>query len=502
MTEGEDNGHGSSTPPGGVGTAAQGQGPPAPSEQSQQQGGSSSGGGGGGKKANQAAFIHKLYNMLEDSSISHLITWTPSNESFVITPGEEFSKVLAQYFKHTNVSSFVRQLNMYGFHKVNDTFNSSDYNQWEFKHGGGAFKRGDVDSLRAIKRRASRQSLQRDNLQLKSVSLSVPATPAPEHHPYHHHQHTPPVIYPGHHHQGGFMTTTTNTTTNNTTNTTSSSSNTAAATAATTNNATNSMGSTGLPAPAPAPPPPHGPPHESRSSSGGTAGSGSPGNNVDARLNALEQNMWYLQESNFGLNHRNAVLIDALKKTQADVFQLLEFLRSRDIYDETIDLLKSNLSHHMSVLSHFHDRPPHTTKSEISFNSSSSRERNPSIFYDPLANTPTPSESGDVSLPPLNREQRPGSFPVAYYRNKISRPSNAGLRPDTQAFRRHTSGEVPPTHTTPSTLAPIPSVSSRNGSTTSTSTSSGEQPRQGSSVQSLLNPPTEEERSSKRLKSD
>jgi hypothetical protein len=55
--------------------------------------------------------------MLEDPSIQHLISWSSGGESFVMNPSTEFSKVLAQYFKHTNISSFVRQLNMYGFHK-------------------------------------------------------------------------------------------------------------------------------------------------------------------------------------------------------------------------------------------------------------------------------------------------------------------------------------------------------------------------------------------------
>lgn len=34
-------------------------------------------------------------SMLEDQSIQHLISWSSSNESFVMSPSTEFSKVLA-----------------------------------------------------------------------------------------------------------------------------------------------------------------------------------------------------------------------------------------------------------------------------------------------------------------------------------------------------------------------------------------------------------------------
>jgi hypothetical protein len=46
-------------------------------------------------KVVQTAFIHKLYNMLEDQTIQHLISWSSTNESFVMSPSSEFSKVLA-----------------------------------------------------------------------------------------------------------------------------------------------------------------------------------------------------------------------------------------------------------------------------------------------------------------------------------------------------------------------------------------------------------------------
>ncbi|CCU81131.1 HSF-type DNA-binding domain protein [Blumeria hordei DH14] len=126
-------------------------------------------------KVVQTAFIHKLYNMLEDQSIQHLISWSNSAESFVMSPSNDFSKVLSQYFKHTNISSFVRQLNMYGFHKVSDVFHtgSPESPLWEFKHGNGNFKRGDLVGLREIKRRASRHAL------VHRDSYSGPKPPPP-----------------------------------------------------------------------------------------------------------------------------------------------------------------------------------------------------------------------------------------------------------------------------------------------------------------------------------
>ncbi|EHK26624.1 uncharacterized protein TRIVIDRAFT_125026 [Trichoderma virens Gv29-8] len=127
----------------------------------------------------QTAFIHKLYNMLEDTSIQHLISWSSSAESFVMSPSADFSKVLSQYFKHTNISSFVRQLNMYGFHKERDVFHTGnpETTLWEFKHGNGNFKRGDLVGLREIKRRASRHALVNRENTFPKTSTSQPGTP-------------------------------------------------------------------------------------------------------------------------------------------------------------------------------------------------------------------------------------------------------------------------------------------------------------------------------------
>ena len=47
------------------------------------------------------------------------ISWTEDGCSFRIKDQTQFaSSLLPYYYKHSNMASFVRQLNMYGFHKV------------------------------------------------------------------------------------------------------------------------------------------------------------------------------------------------------------------------------------------------------------------------------------------------------------------------------------------------------------------------------------------------
>ena len=64
---------------------------------------------------------------------------------------------------------------------MNDVFHtgSPDSTLWEFKHGNGSFKRGDLVGLREIKRRASRHALiHRDSFSgTKSTAVSAPGTP-------------------------------------------------------------------------------------------------------------------------------------------------------------------------------------------------------------------------------------------------------------------------------------------------------------------------------------
>jgi hypothetical protein len=64
---------------------------------------------------------------------------------------------------------------------VSDVFHTGapDAPLWEFKHGNGNFKRGDLVGLREIKRRASRHALvHRDSYSAPKPPLTQPGTPA------------------------------------------------------------------------------------------------------------------------------------------------------------------------------------------------------------------------------------------------------------------------------------------------------------------------------------
>ncbi|KAJ1933211.1 Heat shock transcription factor, partial [Kickxella alabastrina] len=103
-------------------------------------------------------FLNKLYSMVDDTDSDNLIKWSDDGNSFVVIRHEEFAKeVLPRFFKHSNFSSFVRQLNMYGFHKVPHLqqggliSDGPDAESWEFNNDN--FQRGQPDLLHFIRRK-------------------------------------------------------------------------------------------------------------------------------------------------------------------------------------------------------------------------------------------------------------------------------------------------------------------------------------------------------------
>jgi heat shock transcription factor len=97
-----------------------------------------------------AGFVNKLYRMVDEGN--KLIQWSTTGTTFIVNRPEEFSRtILPLYFKHNNFSSFVRQLNMYGFHKVPQVGVGEDSNSWEFTHQ--SFIRGHPELLVNVKRK-------------------------------------------------------------------------------------------------------------------------------------------------------------------------------------------------------------------------------------------------------------------------------------------------------------------------------------------------------------
>ncbi|KAI8461800.1 hypothetical protein BY996DRAFT_4573040 [Phakopsora pachyrhizi] len=110
---------------------------------------------------NIPAFLTKLFTMVNDPSTDHLIKWgEPHGDSFFVVSSEKFGReLLPKYFKHSNFGSFVRQLNMYGFHKVphmNQGVLQGDLPETEMlEFSNPHFQRGQPDMLCFIQRKKS-----------------------------------------------------------------------------------------------------------------------------------------------------------------------------------------------------------------------------------------------------------------------------------------------------------------------------------------------------------
>uniref|UniRef100_A0A2N9I566 HSF-type DNA-binding domain-containing protein n=1 Tax=Fagus sylvatica TaxID=28930 RepID=A0A2N9I566_FAGSY len=99
-----------------------------------------------------APFLSKTYDLLEggvddgdDDGKGNIVSWNAEGTGFVVWSPAEFSELmLPKYFKHNNFSSFIRQLNTYGFKKTSAK-------RWEFKHD--KFQKGCRNLLVEISRK-------------------------------------------------------------------------------------------------------------------------------------------------------------------------------------------------------------------------------------------------------------------------------------------------------------------------------------------------------------
>lgn len=96
------------------------------------------------------AFPLKLYSIVNDAENCNLISWNQAGDVFTIHSPHEFTeKILsANIVKTSNYSSFVRQLNIYDFHKLKKISNEKSES---FKHK--YFLKGMQPLLKLIKRK-------------------------------------------------------------------------------------------------------------------------------------------------------------------------------------------------------------------------------------------------------------------------------------------------------------------------------------------------------------
>lgn len=107
------------------------------------------------KTRGQPAFLDKTYMMVEQCNLEDVAisSWSADGKSFTVKDPVKFAETyIPKFFKHSNFSSFVRQMNFYGFRKVKvGEGDGGKQSSWQFKHP--KFQRGQKHLLSDIKRR-------------------------------------------------------------------------------------------------------------------------------------------------------------------------------------------------------------------------------------------------------------------------------------------------------------------------------------------------------------
>ena len=111
-------------------------------------------------------FLQKLYNILQDEKNKDIIRWNSEGNGFILIDYKRFVKeLLSKNFKTEVFSSFIRQLNLYDFHKIkskdsnNKLINGNTNTFYEFTNVN--FLKDQPEKINLIKRKTKNENLEK-----------------------------------------------------------------------------------------------------------------------------------------------------------------------------------------------------------------------------------------------------------------------------------------------------------------------------------------------------